>query len=194
MGQLLRYCGIGLVVGFALAVAPAKAAVPYDFDNVMPAPGESELLLTTADVLYGPGENFVDTFFFDLVHPATPGPTINVAFDVHNLVGAESVIPLTVELFMHDGTSYALVVSDGPAETVSFSRILATSTGESRLYRILVSGAAPLDATAGYVGILTVTAIPEPATVALLLAGLATLSMALAARRHGARRMSPLRH
>lgn len=194
MGQLLRYCGIGLMVGFALAVVPAKAAAPYDFENVMPAPGESELLLTTADMLYGPGESFVDTYFFDLVHPATPGPTINVAFEVHNLVDAESDVPFTVELFMHDGTSYVPLVSDGPAETVSFSHILATSTAASHVYRILVSGAAPLDATAGYVGILTVTAIPEPATVALLLAGLATLSMALAAQRRGARRMSPLRH
>lgn len=190
MGKLLRCCGIGLVIGFALAAAPIKAATPYDFENVMPPPGESELLLTTAEMLYGAGESFVDTYFFDLVHPATPGPTINVAFDVHNLVDADSSIPFTVELFMHDGASYTLLVSDGPAETVSFSRLLATSTGASQLYRILVSGTAPLDASAGYIGILTVTAVPEPATVALLLAGLATLSLAVAARRRDTRRMS----
>jgi hypothetical protein len=178
MERLLRFCGVGLMVGLALAAGPAKAA-SYSFGNIMPADIPGDLLVLTQDLggdnVFAGGVTFADGFYFDLVDAGTPGVSVTVQFHFENAFDAQAVVPLEINLYKRDGASYALLVSEGPGETVSFARLLATSPTAVEQYLVTIAGKAPAEATAGYSGMLTVTAVPEPSTVALLLAGLGLL-------------------
>jgi hypothetical protein len=168
-----------------LAASPAKAE-SYGFGNIMPAEIPGDLVVLTqdlvADLVFGGGVSFQDGYSFDLVDAGTPGLAVTVLFEVDNAFNAQAVVPLTVNLYRHEGGGDTLLASE-TGETVSFSRLLATSPTAVAQYLLVISGTAPAETTAGYSGTLRVTAVPEPSTVALLLAGLAVLPPAFRSAR-----------
>ena len=190
MERLLRSCGAVLILGLTLAAGPAKAG-SYTFENIMPAEVPGDLLVTThdlaGDTIFDGGVAFADEYYFDLVDPGTPGLTVSVLFEFENVNDAQSSVPLTIKLFIRDGGIYSLLVAEDAAETVAFTRVLATTPTAVQQYLLTITGTAPPELTAGYSGKLTVTAVPEPSTVLLLLAGLALVTTALRSTRRSQR-------
>ncbi|MBX9962841.1 MAG: hypothetical protein K2Y35_07300 [Burkholderiales bacterium] len=120
-----------------------------------------------------------DEYDFDLVDPGTPGLTVSVLFEFENVNDAQSPVPLTIKLFVRDSGIYSLLVADDAAETVAFTRVLATSPTAAQQYLLTIAGTTPSELTAGYSGKLTVTAVPEPSTVFQLLVGAALVTTAI---------------
>jgi hypothetical protein len=172
-----------LTLGLLLISAPTRAAISVvDLGNVIPV---SDPVTALADEFWldDPGD-FLDYYAFDIDGLGSPQIVIDVQAD--NLFAATTTIPLTLALYKwNTGTNdYEIVASNGPANAVSLNAIpvengLVLGTTYGRRYLIGVSGSAPSGegVTSGYSGILTVTAIPEPSTVAFLLAGLGVLGM-----------------
>lgn|GEM_PF-6431343 len=180
MERLLRSCGVGLILGFALASGSAKAQ-SYNFGNIMPADIPGELVVVTTDfsvdTIFNGGVPFEGHYSFDLVDPGTPGVTVSVLFEVENASDAQAVVPLTVKFYRHEGSGDTLLAL-GIDGTVTFTHLLATSPTAEGQYLLTIAGTAPAELTAGYFGKLTVMAVPEPSTTALLLAGLGLLGSA----------------
>lgn len=189
MEWLLRSCCVGLLLGLAVATGGANAA-SHDFGNIMPAEIPGDLVVLTfdsgLDTIFEGGVAFSDEYSFDLVDPGTPGLTVSVLFDIDNAFDAQTDIPLTVKLFRRETGGDTLLASE-TGQTVIFTRLLATSLTAEQQYLLTITGTAPPELTAGYFGTLTVVAVPEPSTVAMLLAGLALVSTAFRSKR------SPLR-
>lgn len=92
---------------------------------------------------------------------------------------AQSSVPLTIKLLVRDGGIYSLLVAEDAAETVAFTRVLATGPTAAQQYLLTIAGTAPPELTARCSGKLTVTAVPEPSTVFQLLAGAALVTTAI---------------
>lgn len=185
MEQLLRSCSVGLLLGLAVATGGANAA-SHPFGNIMPADIPGDLVVLTLDsgldTIFEGGVTFADEYSFDLVDPGTPGLTVSVLFEVDNAFDAQSAVPLTVKLYRRESGGDTLLASE-TGQTVTFTRLLAPSLTAEQQYLLTISGTAPPELTAGYFGTLTVVAVPEPSSVALLLAGLALVSTAFRSTR-----------
>lgn len=185
MERLLRSCCVGLFLGLAVATGGTNAA-SHDFGNIMPAEIPGDLVVLTQDsglnTIFEGGVAFADEYSFDLVDSGTPGLTVSVLFEIDNAFTAQSAVPLTVALYRR-GTGGDTLLASETGQTVVFTRLLATSLTEQQQYLLTITGTAPTEFTAGYSGTLTVVAVPEPSSVALLLAGLALVSTAFRSKR-----------
>lgn len=178
MKRLLRSCSACLLLGLAFATSGANAA-SHPFGNIMPADIPGDLVVLTQDsgldTIFEGGVAFADEYSFDLVDSGTPGLTVSVLFEIDNAFTALSAVPLTVALYRR-GTGGDTLLASETGQAVVFTRLLATSLTEQQQYLLTIAGTAPSEFTAGYSGKLTVVAIPEPSSVALLLAGLALVT------------------
>jgi len=178
-----------LAVGLLLVSAPTKAAITISFEDLENVAPVSDPVVALAGEFWLDSGDFLDYYGFDIDSPLV-SPEIVIDVQVDNLTQATATIPLTVALYKWNGTgagAYEVVASDGPAFNVSLSAIpmengldlTAPTDFNNRRYLIGVSGTGVFGEglTSGYSGVLTVTAIPEPSTVAFLLAGLGVLGM-----------------
>jgi hypothetical protein len=133
------------------------------------------------DTVFDGGVAFEDQYYFDLVDAGTPGLTVSVLFEVENAVDAQAVVPLSVQLYKRESGGDTLLASATSSQTITFTRLLATSLTAEDQYLLTIAGTAPAELTAGYSGTMNVTAVPEPSTVVLLLAGLSLLTTAFRA-------------
>lgn len=180
MTKFWRFACLVLWLGVLLGSIPAKAVVVgTDLGNIAPAtvPGIMELPF---DVQVVEGIEFQHDYGFDIDSPGAG--EITVAFSLEPLDGVPFDIPVAIILSKWNGTAYGWITFDGPDQTVSFSTTvdngLDPGSFHGRRYLLSVQGTTPEGLASGYRAVLTVTAVPEPASIALLLAGLGVLGMA----------------
>ena len=180
MTKFWRLANLVLAFGVLLCSVPAKAADRTDLGNIAPdtVPGVRDLL--PFDVPVSAGIEFLHEFGFDIDSPGTP--QIAVTFSVEPLAGVPFEIPVAIILTKWNGTAYGWIAFDGPDQSVSFSTPvdngLDPGSFNGRRYLLSIQGTTPAEFTSGYSARLSVTAVPEPASIALLLAGLGALGVA----------------
>lgn len=150
------------------ALGSAVVGVPLSFGGLVPAAGP-----------------FTDTFTFTL--PANGGSGYSVA-NFTLLPGAYNTILSTLSLFSNpDGIPFnfddSLVGTSSIPGGASLSLVQAAQPAGS--YYINVGGVANGTVGGIYTGAISVTAVPEPETYAMMLAGLAAVGFLARRRRNG---------
>jgi hypothetical protein len=123
---------------------------------------------------------FSDIFTFSLPASGTFTSGLNseqIGLDFGTTPPGSSLIPLPVSVALYQGTgpnlaSYTLVASgtgDGPT---TFNPVSISLTGGDNFYIVVDGTVSPTTLGGGVGGSFTVSPVPEPASVALMLAGL----------------------
>lgn len=185
MTTFWRCNGFVLAFGFLFASVPAQALDTIDLGNVAPATAPGVRTLPFDVPLLDDGAVFFHEYLFDI---DGPGPLeMSMDFLAEPLAGTSLAIPLAIFFSEWSGTGYSVVTFGGLSGEFSFSIPVengpAPGAFSGRRYRISVEGTAPADITSGYQAVLTITAVPEPSTVAFLMAGLGVTGGVLARRR-----------
>ncbi len=180
MAKFWRFANFLLAFGVLLGSTPARAIDTFDFGNIFPGsvPGVLELPF---DVPLFAGTEFLHVFGFDIDGPGTP--EVSISFSAEPLAGVPFAIPVAIILSQWNGMDYGVIAFDGPDQTVFFSTPVANGLDpgafNGRRYLLSIAGTTPEEFTSGYSAVLTVTAVPEPASIAFLLAGAGAIGMAL---------------
>lgn len=185
MTTFWRFNSFILAFGFLSASVPAQALDTVDLGNVAPATAPGVRTLPFDVPPLDGGAVFFHEYLFDI---DGPGPLeLSMDFSAEPLAGTSLAIPLAIYFSEWSGTGYSVVTFGGLSGDFSFSVPVengpAPGAFTGRRYRLSIEGTTPPSVAYGYQAVLTITAVPEPTTVAFLVAGLGVISGVIARRR-----------